>query len=685
MRKPILLLVILTGFPLLAQPIFTSDHFLRIGDAGAYLGLDATGVQPGAAGNGVTWDFSGLSHKPDDDFEFRVDVPAAAPNTDAYPGTEFITMRVEEGDMVYDYYQSRSDRFFVLGSEVSNVGVFRYTDVSFFAGLPLGFGETNSAPIGGSYHFTSNFGPTGTSALDGMASITYDGFGTLILPDGRSFTGVRRITFVREWEEVGTIGGTDVTAHQKQTRYHFMEGDHSAPLFELVFTDQSVTPAGGETTTQNTQSAAYRVSETSNPMATAPRRGPHLTTEGGGFNSEIIVHNPSDTNQTLSLHPVDGDGGLLAPVDLDLAAGATSRQLANEIFPAEAKSFLAQGCEPCTFAVGYRAIVDNASSAQVHQTQHFENEFRFYPGEWQYLFDGQAVINAGDQDAMITASQIDYDGNLLGTATLETALAPGGKHLSIINDQFVNNPNTVIKLESSQPIGVMVLRISNDFRFLYQNNPLPSSVDGAEGRWLAHVTSQTGGFDTDVFVHNRSDESGSVTFQPYDPSGAALETVDVVVPAGSTRRFAKTELFEATTSHLSVTGSTHCITSVGYRAMADRASTAVVHEAAPVGQSFSIFPGEWDLLFDGIALVNTGTEPATITLSQIGDDGQLLNTAELVAGLAPNGKFLGLLEGRVPTNNNTILRVDSTQPMALLSLRLSKDGLFLYNNEILPQ
>lgn len=668
----------------LAQPAIDRYQFFRLGDAGEYLGLDASGAEPGQAGVGVVWDFSNLNRKADEDFTLRFDRSDAGPNADAYPGTDFVSIRVEGNSTAIDYLDERGNRLFVLGTEVSDVGVFRYSNVSFIANLLVGFGQFNTDPIGGSYVFTSIVGPSGNSSLSGTSTITYDGFGTLILPDGQQVDDILRVVFEREWDEDSVIGGTQVQTYQKETRYHYLEVGSSLPLFELIMTEQAVTPNGGITTTRLTKAAGYRVSATSKPELTA-RRGAHLTPPGGVFDSQLIVHNATELPQALNLQPLDEGGNLLAAATVDVASRTTSRQAAAAGLGEGARSLYATGCSSCTFSVGYRANIEGGSTAQVHQTRDFRKEFTFYPGEWDLLFDGQSVINVSDRAATLTATQVDFAGNVLGTITLETDLAAGGKHLSLLNDQFTNEPNSLIKLRSDERMGVMVLRISSDFRFLYQNNPLPAFVDTASGRWLPHLTSDSGGFLSEILVHNRADQQETLMLQPYEASGQALPQVPLVVAAGETRRLAKTDLFTAATTHASVSGSANTVVSVGYRAQAPSASTAVIHESAPVGPSFRIFPGEWDLLFDGLALVNTGIAPATISMSQVSDDGMSVTKVALVADLAPNAKFLGLLEGRVPENPESIIQIDSDQPLAVLSLRLSKDNLYLYNNEILPQ
>ncbi len=71
-------------------------------------------------------------------------------------------------------------------------------------------------------------------------------------------------------------------------------------------------------------------------------------------------------------------------------------------------------------------------------------------------------------------------------------------------------------------------------------------------------------------------------------------------------------------------------------------------------------------------------------MCQIGENGQKTIPVILHDGLAPNAKYLGLLEDLLSEKPDTIISVVSTQPLAILTLRLSKDLRFLYHNPPLP-
>lgn len=660
-----------------AQIDFTRADVYKVGDTAQFYGLDATNAEPGPAGNGVTWDFSNLQRQADEDFVVRYGAPSEAPNGDQFPDANMVAIQdAGQGFTAYTFIKANDNEIQLEGLDIPDLGVVTYSDKNLWLKFPFGFNETQSDPFVGTYIFNVQ-GISGIANRDGELSTVYDGFGTIILPDGTRVENVRRLKLDQTVNDVVSVSGFNITTKVETTTYHWFAQDERLQVFTLTLAKSTVTPPG---MTVDSKSANYRV-PSGNPTPTVAKKlGAHLTTQGGAFDTEIIIRNTSDSDKTIKLQPYDETGMELTAVDVNLGPDTISRVLQQDYFPTNARSFSASGCDDCNFSTGYRAAQDNPSTAQVHQIQDFRDTFYFYPGEWEALFDGAAIVNAGDESADILATQYDSQGNVLTMQTLAASLAPDAKHLVLFNDVLVDNPDSIVELSSDQPMGVMILRISQDFRFLYQNATIPAKVDNDAGRWLAHITSDSGGFSTDLIFHNQADSNETVQLIPYTADGMQLTPVNRTVGAGQTLRFPKADLLPSDASHLAISGSTDCIVSAGYRANRDGASTSVTHEAAPIGNAFYVYPGEWNVLFDGVALINTGDSDANITLTQIGDDGQIKQTVTLTEALAPNAKYLGLFEGLIPEDANTIIKIESNQPLALLSLRLSKDGLYLYNN-----
>ncbi len=682
--KHLFLLTLICAFSIaaLAQPSIGRSDFYQIGDHLTYHVVDPGDVQPGPAGNGVTWDFSGLQRIPEDDYELYYAAPSVAPNAANFPGANMVQVQdAGEGYTAYSFLQATDSIIQLEGLDIPDLGVVTYSDKSVWIDLPFTFNETQTDPFVGQYTFSFN-GISGISHRTGQLTTTYDGYGTLILPNGQRFEGARRLKLVQVVNDEISVQGISITTRVETTTYHWFIPGNGSQAFSITYATSTVTPPG---TPINSVIAVYQEVEDTTPAAPV-NRGTHLTTQGGDFDTELLFHNPTNSAKTLTLTPLSTSGSAGQPVNVNLPAGTTQRALQQTYFNSSAASFTSSGCSECVFSLGYRAAgLADASTAQVHQNDRTETDYLIYPGEWEYLYDGAAIINAGSGNANVQAIQIDDSGNQVASVNLVSNLEPGGKKLTIFNGLFSTVPNTMIKLHSSQPITVMMLRIDSEGRYLYQNLPLPQNPEASDERWIAHITSESGGFDTDVLVHNTANSSQTITFHPYSTAGAALATVNVTVPANGTRRFAKLDLFVGDTSHAMITGSTDVIVTVGYRSRVENSSTAQIHETTPVGTSFELYPGNWDLLFDGFAIVNTGSATTSLRVSQVNDDGTTTTPVTLTNALAPNAKFLGLLEGVIANNPNSIIKVEANQPLAILALRLTKDSRYLYGNETLPQ
>lgn len=679
MRVFMLILTLMTCGTLWAQVDLTRADLYQIGDELDYKVVDVTGVEPGSAGNGVTWDFSGLARIPEEDYSVRYDAASNAPAGAQYPNANMVAIQDAGPEFAYTFFRITDDIVTVEGLDVPDIGTLTYSDVSEYITLPFGYNDTHTDDFESTWTVEVQ-GLPAVSERTGTATTTYDGYGTIILPNGDRVENVRRIFTDQTVNDAVTASGFTINTRVHTLTYNFYAVGTQTQVFHYTWAETFV-DITGTTTTSVTASYLDTNGGGSTPTTFAPR-GSHLTNQGGDFDSEILVHN-SGSAATLTLTPYDDSGNALSDVTLDLPAGGSVRTLQDDLFTSAAKSFSTSGCSSCRVSIGYRAAgINDASTAQVHQSSRYDQELFFYPGEWSLLFDGAAVINAGDANAEIVAQRLDDSGNVLESVTLESALAPGGKHLTIFNNLF-SEASGVVKLMSTQPMTAMILRISTDGRFLYENLPVPATPTTGN-RWIAHITSDSGGFDTDVYVHNTGNASQTVTIQPFDGNGAAQPPVDVTVDANATRRFSKGELFTSQTSHASVSGSTDVLVTVGYRSQLPDSSTAPIHEGPALDSGFYLYPADWSLLFDGLALINTGDSPTTISVVQMDNNGVAIASTTLVENLQPNAKFLGILGAGLQDDPNMIIRVDSSEPLAVLALRLSKDSRYLYGNNPLP-
>lgn len=197
MKKLFILLVFLPGLqPAGAQTVLTAA--MNMAPVGATDTVSiATGVAPGVAGNGVTWDFSTVALAPAGLGKM------VAPPATAYAGTfPTATHAIElspfgSASPMYEYLLKNSSGLYILASSYSAATPGdNYTPNSKLR-IPFPFSFGNSV--------TDTFQKVG-SPLDAY-TMTYDGFGTLKTPRG-VYNDIVRIKYV--W-----IGGE--TAYQWYT------------------------------------------------------------------------------------------------------------------------------------------------------------------------------------------------------------------------------------------------------------------------------------------------------------------------------------------------------------------------------------------------------------------------------------------------------------------------------------
>jgi len=198
----------------------------------------------------------------------------------------------------------------------------------------------------------------------------------------------------------------------------------------------------------------------------------------------------------------------------------------------------------------------------------------------------------------------------------------------------------------------------------------------AQTRLIPHVTALNGGFDTEFQISNMS--SGPVTIEliPYTNGGENLGEVAIAIPANSVLFQTKDELFgegiEVSHIELNQAPSFVKVTTI-YQFHSGQGSPVHLQENTLRGKAWRLFAGNWDLVFDGLALVNISEKETSITLRQFNAQGDLVQERTIVTDFPPNYKTLytigapGMSEFQAIPNG--YFEIDSTQDIAVVSLR----------------
>ena len=199
--------------------------------------------------------------------------------------------------------------------------------------------------------------------------------------------------------------------------------------------------------------------------------------------------------------------------------------------------------------------------------------------------------------------------------------------------------------------------------------PVPES-----NRWIHHVTSFTGGFTTRVIFFNKDSISSNVTLQPYSKAGVPGTSSSFSVNGNASVEMLSTSIFgNEEVSHFSIIADDSILVSVAYRVSAGQGASAHVNETTTTGKVFLVFPGEQDVIFDGLALVNLGTTACQVSLELLNSAGQALYSNVLDAALDPKEKLLATLDN-LPMTNVASVRVTSTEKAGILFLRGTRPG-----------
>lgn len=209
MKKIYLLFNILSilSLTVCSQPTLDYNSVPEVGDTFTYYSLNSgQSLLPGNPGSDVTWDFSSLDVSNASQFTVNYSDPADTPYESSFPNSNLA--KVYSISQI-EYYNKNNDSISYLGHYMTPTTRF-YHDGVINLKFPSTFEDTF---IDG---FASNFNHNGSSvSRTGTVDVTYDGYGTLILPDV-TIPNTIRIRTVKETIDVS--GGTTIYT---DTLYHW--------------------------------------------------------------------------------------------------------------------------------------------------------------------------------------------------------------------------------------------------------------------------------------------------------------------------------------------------------------------------------------------------------------------------------------------------------------------------------
>ena len=208
----------LLPFSLSAQPTVSNNEYYNAGDIIQMVDADTSGLTAGAAGSGVTWDFSMLGGEGSYNISVITDTAASSS----------IIANIEEvlPNGQQEYIEENSTDSYINGIYNTATGATSYCSGYDIAKRPVTY-NTN-------YADTYSIYIPGYAGMMGRGYIyqTGDAYGTLMLPGGSSYSNVLRVKKIQY--EIDTVSASpSYTTALNAVSYLWFDGVHPAPLLRI--------------------------------------------------------------------------------------------------------------------------------------------------------------------------------------------------------------------------------------------------------------------------------------------------------------------------------------------------------------------------------------------------------------------------------------------------------------------
>jgi len=293
-----------------------------------------------------------------------------------------------------------------------------------------------------------------------------------------------------------------------------------------------------------------------------------------------------------------------------------------------------------------------------------------------YLSDNQ-LQTIPDLRAMPQLERLLISRNMIQDMTplIESTLGTQDNHVLQIEYNLLTSEDCIEVMELVQRFQAS----GGEFTFQRQQNDF--NMDCLMKRWIPHITRSGGVFETNILISNYSSEAGTIQLNAFNNSGQFIESKNLLLTGNERKSSSLAQLFSSDeVSHLGILGSDNMVVTAGYKTSLGSGATAHIKESSVSGYEFWIYTGEWDIVFDGLALINLGEEPSTVVLTSFDEDGLQIAETTLNSELPSFAKQLAVFADLLPEQTR-LVRVSTTQPAKATFLRGTLPGFlpgFLY-------
>lgn len=262
MKKQLLLIasIFIWHLTLPAQSIFSSNTFdVRAGDTVIAISFSDSVTTPGPAGANQSWDFSFLQEAGRD--TSVIQLASSLPQSGFFPGADFAGGNiVPAGSNSGGGASASADFFFSAGTngellywgastEINANGNIiiqnaPYSDPEVIFSYPMMYQDSVSDDFAGA------FDPGGGIVVNRTGSNyrIYDGYGTLIMPNGATFTDVIRIRLVQTYSDTSASSAFPINNQYQSENVYYIGRGNKLPYLQYNSLTTTVAPNAPITT-----------------------------------------------------------------------------------------------------------------------------------------------------------------------------------------------------------------------------------------------------------------------------------------------------------------------------------------------------------------------------------------------------------------------------------------------------
>lgn len=235
-----IILSLIIGSELKAQITVTRAHMPQPNDSFIYQPVNSQGLNYAATGAGFTWDFSRATNSPQPEVKDKYQPANQTPYGFLFMGAYGVKIAdsIGAGQLqfknLYRYVQVTSTAYSAIGvgftlSMLPLPLGGRYSDPDEIYRLPMSYNMNWE----GSYRLAIPLVTFGSYVQTGYRKAEVDGWGTILLPGGRSYQ-VLRVKAEIEQIDSFDIQGNAFAVPNRRTEYAWVSRDFRAPVFEVT-------------------------------------------------------------------------------------------------------------------------------------------------------------------------------------------------------------------------------------------------------------------------------------------------------------------------------------------------------------------------------------------------------------------------------------------------------------------